>query len=594
MSEPRNRLDNFSTYSVTFILSAWPNTAGAENDKNAPKLTDGPEGKKLPGGGVLVLNDAFGDGISRFVGKKLIYDYSWTGDNSSNTGAVGKFILHDVSGGDFFGFLRNEVVSVLGTSIENLSFRLDVHFHFPDGEGSVERCEPLIFVVNDFEYQFMDTHNQYYLSFMACHNTIANASKLTRLYDMTVTHKEGQIHEETPVPKPAGGSIKPRGDEDGEKNDPRTERIEKSKPMKNLKEVFEALQVELNESTEIHKNQLQDWQAVIRDDFTFKLEKPSIQQKELDIEFTIHLDPKYDNFLVDNRTIPWEQPELDANEIGIRSITSKSGETLIELIDRIMKLSRQSGKDSMKGYSYKICPVWRKQGSKLLYDIVIKRYEVPVNFASGKNTGPGESAKDPITFFYKDDKNRDIRAITGMSHRTDKVDIVEDVIDTVPGRTAYGGEREPITGEREKDVGFFKTGYSGFRAKVGNHKTLSVEYPKELADTMKKQYRMQSLQESTFAINIHGNIDLFNDTMRKPTLAAASSHSSAVHYQLPEILPWYAKLKIYLNTNYEDDGGPTPELFYHQEWMHIMKISSVIEGSHFHQTLTLVRSDDLV
>jgi len=172
--------------------------------------------------------------------------------------------------------------------------------------------------------------------------------------------------------------------------------------------------------------------------------------------------------------------------------------------------------------------------------------------------------------------------------------MVEDVIDSVPGRTAYGGEREPITGERERDRKFFQSGFSGFRAKVENHKTLSVEYPKELANSIKKRYRMQSLQESIFSISIHGNIDLLNDTMRKPTLAAASSHSKAVHYQLPEILPWYAKLKIYLDRNFEDIAGPESVLFYHKEWMHIMKITSVIEGTYFYQTLTLARSEDIV
>lgn len=594
MSDPNNRLDKFSTYSTTFILSAWADTSSAENDANAPKLTDGPEGKSLPGNGVLILNDAFGKGTNRFVGKRLQYDYSWTGTETSNTAAIGEFILHDVSGGDFFGFLRNNVVSLLKTSIENISFRLDVYFHFPDTEGKIERCEPLIFVINDFKFLFMNGYNQYTLSLMACHNTIGNATKFTRLYDMTVTHKDGQLHEETPTPNPSGGSIKPRGEEDGEKIGPREERLEKSKPMTTLQDAFEALEIELNESTKIHKNQLQSWQAIIRDDFVSKLQVPSIQEKELDIKFKIHLDPKYKDFPINNRTIPWEQPELNANDEGIRTIPSKSGETFLELIDRIMKMSRDVGIDSKKGYTHKICPIWRKKGNTLLYDVVIKRYEVPINFAVGKNTGSGESAKAPITFFYKDDKNRDVRALSGMSCRTDMVDIVEDVIDNVPGRVVYGGEREPITGERERDRKFFETGYSGFRAKIANYKTLAVEYPKELAESMKKQYNMQSLQQSTFVINIHGNIDLFNDTMRKPSETVSSSHPKSVHYKLPEILPWYAKLLIFLNTNYEDIGGPEPELFYHKEWMHIMRISTVIESSHFHQTLTLARSDDIV
>ena len=411
---------------------------------------------------------------------------------------------------------------------------------------------------------------------------------------MTVTHKDGQLHEETPTPNPSGGSIKPRGEEDAEKNPFRKDRLEKSKPMRTLQDAFEALQVDLNESTKIHKNQLQDWQAVIRDNYTFKLRNPSVQQKELKIKFNIHLDPKYNNYEIDNRNLPFEQPELDANEKGIRVIPSTSGETLLDLIDRIMKMSRKTGIDSAQGYSHKICFVWRKQGSELLYDIVIKRFEVPVNFSTGKNTGPGESAKEPLTFFYSSNQNHDVRALVGVASRTDKIDIVEDVIDTVSGRTAYGGEREPITGERERDREFFMTGYSGFRAKVGNDRTLGVEYPKEWAECMKKQYRMQSLQESTFIINIHGNPDLYNDTLRKPSAATTSSHPNAVHYQLPEILPWYAKLNIYLDTNYEDVGGPEPEVFYHQEWMHIQKITTIIEGSHFHQTLTLARSDDII
>jgi len=595
MSEPKNPLEPYSTYSTTFILSAWTDTQQAED--NPPPLDSGPEGSGLSGGGILILNDNFGTDTNRFIGKRLKYDYSWTGDSSSNTATIGEFTLHDVSGGDFFMFMRNEVVPKLGgISIENLSFRLDVIIHTPqeDGGDPLFRSEPIIFNVNDFNYSFTNVLNQYTLQFTSCYNTSANVSKLTRLYDMNVTHKDGQLHEEVPRPSPGGGSIVPRGAEDGIKNGPRQNRIIKSKPMTTLKDAFEALQVELNESTKIHKNQLQEWQAVIRDDFIFKLETPSVQQKELDIKFNINLDEVYDTYGIDNRTLPFEQPEGDGEAVGIRVIPSTSGEKMLNLIDRIMKYSRQVGIDAREGFTYKICPVWRKQGTTLLYDIIIKRFEVPVNFADGTNTGPGESGKNPLTFFYKVDENRDVRRICGLAHRTDKVDMVEDVIDVLPGRIAYGGEREPITGERERDIDFFKIGYSGFRAKVANNRTLAVEYPKDLAESFKKSFRMQGLQESTFIINITGNIDLMNDLIRRPSEVASVTHPKAVYYKYPEILPLYAKLKIFLETNFEEQGGPTPDLFYHTNWMHIMRVSTVIDGSHFHQTLTLARSDTLV
>jgi len=597
MSDPKNRLEKYSTYSTTFILSAWKNTSDAENEGNAPALNDGPEGKRLPGNGILVLNDHIGENMKRFLGSSLDYEFSWAGDYVNETVSTGTFSLIDVSGTDFLGFLNNDVVSVLGTSLANLTFRLDIYFHTSaseDSEDQLIKIEPLIFNVQDIKYKFDVSSNHYFLNFTSCYNTSAKSSRISQVYSMTITHKDGNLHEESPKPEESGGNIVPRSEEDRKKTSPRERRLEKSKPMKTLKEAFEALAVELNAKTKIHKNQLQDWLAIIRDDHTPKLKKPVEQKKEINIRYDIKLDPVYEDYIIDNRNLPFEQPELDGDSSGIRSIPTVRGEYINTVINRIMSLSRRVGLDAKDGYSYKVCPVWRREEDNILCDIVIKRFEIPINSMNGKDTGPGESAIDPLTFYYKAEQNHDIEAFFGRSSIDNAFETVEDIIDEIPGRLSYGSDREEISAERAPNKDFFKTGYSGLRSKLVNSKCIGVEYPSDMATLMGTQTKVLQLQTSPMIINIIGNPDLFSDTVRKPTEVVNGSHPKAVYYRKPEVFPWYAKLQVFLETEYEEDGGPTPSMFYQQQWMHIIKVRTSIEGSEFSQTITLVKMDDII
>jgi hypothetical protein len=180
----------------------------------------------------------------------------------------------------------------------------------------------------------------------------------------------------------------------------------------------------------------------------------------------------------------------------------------------------------------------------------------------------------------------------GILHRVDGLKVVEDVDDTEKARLSFGAEREPITVEREVDTPYFKTGYSGNRAKVSNQKVLGVEYPKELAQLIKKKFPLQNTQQSAINITIPGNPDFMSDLMRKPSDTAAGRHN-ATHYKRPEVLPMYARIIVRHEPLQEGDSPASPA-FYHEEWMHIYKVQNIITDGTFFQRITLLRTDDMV
>jgi hypothetical protein len=599
MSSPKNRLENKNTYPCYFVIQAFSKTDIAEKGAEKMSLEDGPEGEPL-NGGVVIVNDSIqkDKAPTRFFVKDFNYEYIWSGNHVNTTISGGSLIIHDTSGGEFLTFIKEKVIEVLATSIENITFVAKCYwtneFDKFDSPTPEIVSEPLFFSIAQIEHKITGNQHFYDCDVIPLYNTKAQYTSYNRIYGMSITHESGNLHDEIPEPNPSGGSIKPRGAEDGEKKDPRKNRINKSKPMTTLGDVFAALEKELNESTKIHQAQLQEWQKVIRDDFVDKLKKPT-QEKDLNIKYKINLDPDYSDYSIDNRNLPFEQPEQKQSEAGIRVVPSVYGETIDDLIDRIMALSKTIGQEAgeLPAKDYKVCKVWRRQGDNVLYDIVIKKYKVPYNPATGVNTGKGEGAVNPFTFYYKvKGEDFDVMMFDGILHRVDGLKVVEDVDDTDRARLSFGAEREPITVEREVNTPYFKTGYSGNRAKIANQKVLGTEYPREHAQLIKKKFPLQNIQQSAINITIPGNPDLMSDLMRKPSDTASGNHD-AIHYKRPEVLPMYAKIIIRHEPLQEGDSLDNPA-FYHEEWMHIYKIQNIITNGTFFQRLTLLRTDDMV
>lgn len=598
MSDPKNPLENYETYLTHSVLAVFPDTIEAES-ADIPLSTDLDMGDQVPNtSGIIIANDGRPSATQI---QQFFIEYNWTSIEKLTTLTAGEIILADRNATGFLTFLQQNVVGEFDISLENLTFVLKVFWVV--GDDIIDSKE-FFFSVPEIRHNTTNSANYYMLSMLALYNGKAQLPNYSKMYNMTITHKDGNLHEEIPSPDAAGGGIRPRAEEDASKLEPRKTRIDKSKPMETLKDVFEALEVELEESTEIHSMQLQRWQEIIRSDFIDKLKSPAEQEKDIPIKYKVVLEDPYPSYNIDNRNLPFEQPEQAQTIKGIRTIPCKTGSSIYSLIYNIMALSKQVGIDAKKGFLPKVVAVWRKQGDEILIDLRIKRVETPYNENGGVNTGPGESAVEPLTFFYRSnsgpeiEQNTDVYKIMGKTSRNTTLTVVEESPEEEDGRSSYGSDRENITVERMKDVDFFKAGYSGNRAFV-NNKVMGVEYPNELAQYLSSSFTMQYNQHADIIITIRGNPSLFSDVLRKPSDVANGTPGDNTYYKFPELLPLYCKFRIYYTDSSSDDSlfeseSVTGEFYHEDAYMHIKKLENHFNNGIFYQKIYLTRTDSLI
>lgn len=596
MSNPANRLDLFETYLTHCVIAAFPSTPDAEQ-------ADIPLDKKLNMGdplpdsnGIVVVND---HRPSPTQVQQFNLEFCWRSIHPITSIMAGEITLADRNATGFIKFLQEQIVGELGISLENITFAMRVFWITSEKDATGRRVfesKKFYFSISDVRHNTKAKSNLYMLPVVALYNTKMQLPNLCNMYNMTITHKDGNLHKEIPTPVPGGGSIVPRAVEDA-KYIPRRIRIQKSKPMQNLKDVFEALEADLNASVEIHDLQLQKWQDEVRDDYNFKLGDPADQKKELPIRYKITLEDDYPSYEIDNRNLPFEQPEQRQATPGIRSIPTYPGETFYSLIDRIFSMTKQAGIDAENFERPKVVSTWRKIGDELIVDIVIRKHDIP-NIDSG---GGGI----PIEFYYRRNsgdptkQNVDAYSILGKTGRNDLLDVTEDDPATEDGRVSYGGDRENITVERMRDTDFFQAGYSGHRAFVANNKVMGVEFPKTLGSYLKSGFTMQYLQDSDMVITIRGNPDLFSDLLRSPTEVASGSAGEWEHYPRPEVEPMFVKFRIYYTSLEDGDSNFERELvdgeFYHEDkFMHLYKVENQMINGIFFQKLHMLRTDELI
>lgn len=605
MSNPNNILDQAESYTCHCVIAAFADTPEAESTE-IPLLRSLDMGDKVPNSnGIIVIND-HRPSATQVIQYNI--EYIWNSVEANSTMTAGEILVADRNATGFLKFLKENIVDNLGVSLENITFVLKTFWIASvSGEGNnsdLIDSKKFYFSIADVRQKTDDLHNVYMLSILSLHDTKMQLPNNSNLYNMTLTHKEGNLHKEIPTPKVTGGGIRPRGVEDGQKNDQRKERIDKSKPMITLDEVFKSLETELNESVNIHDMQLQRWQETIREGFREKLKSPAIQNKELPIDYNIILDEHYSDYEIDNRNMPFEQPEQAQNIKGIRVIPCKAGESFYKFIDTIFSMSKKAGIDARDGYRPKVVAVWRKIENRLKVDINIKRVRNPSNGA-GEDTGPGEGGIEPITFFYRTNsgdiqlQNTDVYNIISRTSRERLIEVTEDSPLTEDGRVSFGGERENITVERNPTSQFFNTGYSGHRAFLANHKVMGVEYPNELASYISAGLPNQYTQKSDMTIKIRGNPELFSDFLREPSKVASGSAGEPKYYAKPEVNPVYVKFRIYYTNPNENDGIFERENvdgeFYHRDvYMHVQKIAHCMTNGVFYQKLHLLRTDTLI
>lgn len=603
MSTPRNLIDDYSSYRIHAIMAAFKDTEAAE--ETVLPLSDSLDRGDRIGSGVVIFNDAKPSATKM---SQLRHTFEWNSLRVAHTLTMGDLMLTDRNAASLLTFLRDKVVFPLETSLENLTFSLRI-FWVLDTQNDVERdlisSTHFYFSVPEIKHSSDGSYNYYRLPMIALQDTKCQLPNYSNLYNFTVTHQSGNLHEKVPEPIGAGARIVPRGEEDAFKDEIRQSRIDLSTPMITLLDAMEALQADLNATNKVHLSQLQIWQSYIRDDFIDKLPRDLDQKKEIPIDYSVYLDPVYHEYKIDNRNLPFEQPEQNQPRPGIRAIPSKAGEPLSDMIDRIMRLSKKIGDDVENGLRYKVVTTWRRMpNNRIKYDIQIHQFVLPETTPGVKDTGPGASAIRPLMFEYKTTKNNEIYELSGRTSRNDRLTILETDVETEEGRVSYGGDRESVSAERDIEKSFFESGFSGPRAFIRENRTTGVEYPRALANAMKSRFANQFKEDAKITITINGNPELYSDLLRKPSDVVDRDAGGATLYKFVEKEPMYAKL-IIRNTDSSSDEETEEsvtekeedltDIFHHREThMHVYRIDTHISAGAFTQKLHLLRTDDLV
>lgn len=600
MADPNNNpLDAFDNYTVKYVLVAFAYTEDAA--KTNIDRGVGPPGTIFNGSGcgkpaAVIINDFDSKlfSIDRFES-----DFNFYGSQSpTTTQMLGAIRVFDRYGGYFPTFLHDITSKLGGVSETHIAFSLRVFFV---GIGSDTKeyktisTKPLIFNMVTLVQSLADYDAHVYsLFFSACYNTTAQFPGFAKLYQTTITNQTGNPSTEVPKPDVPGSTIIPRGVEDSQKTDPRQQRIDKSKSMQTLQDVFQGMAEDLMQQKYVHKRQLQEWLGYVRDDYVKKIEPP-IQHKPpgyLPIDYRLIFDGAYSGYQIDNRNMPFEQPEQSQLAKGIRVINIPEGETLPVLFDRLMKLSSQVAKDYLNKKTYKtIFILLRRCEGKYDVFMKIKQIKIPFNSESS-DSGPGEGPKPLLFYFQAPDvkTDQDVMTLQGKVNSQIFLDMLEKQVDDPDAKIVFGN-REQSTAERNAKQDFFKTFFSGVRMNVNNHNN-SLEFGDQSGTHDNMLSPNINAQTNIFSLTIAGNSDLLSDINRNPFMVYQEQSDGAVHYQFPEYSPMYLKALI----NLVPSGGlkeDIPEMYYYTNYYHLYQIKTLIQGDQFTQELGLLRTDDI-
>lgn len=600
MSEPINPLSEFNAYNVRHILAAFATTTSAES--TVLKKESGSAGEAV-GDGFIIVNELED---FKFRIKSLVWEWRKHGYTGLSTTSMDGYIdITDHTGGYFLDWFEKNVRLKLQISTEQMTFALKTFFIGINRNGEpvpkVIQAEPLICRVHNIS----DTMNNkkvgttIRLYFSAAYNTSAQSPTICKPYQMTLTHKDGQLNNVAPQVYGGSGGLKFRGIEDATLFPERKIRLEKSKPMKTLKDVFDALESSLNQQAFVHQRQVQDWLALIRPDYIKKIEVPEQERGDLPIKFKVRLDPIYSNYEIDNRNLPFEQEDEKVENPGVTAIPFRAGASIVEMVDTIMRYSSQVGIDVDDDFIYKTNISCSRTSETLNINIKVKRITLPYN-TTGRNTGPGDGiVMGPLSFTFKagDRSDTDIMYFTTNINSATGIVTLEDGEKKLP---VYGN-REPITAERipENASGtqYFKSEYSGLRMPIIPYLNTSVEDPVASAK-IDSALLISSDQASNHQLEIRGNPYLMSDLQRKPSDAAElDSPGSAKLYKIPESYPMYLKVDIFMKTDsalgLEAIKGINQKYFY-TNWYEITGVTNNLTNGKFIQTINLDKTDNII
>ena len=604
MSNPINPLNKFNSTSLRHILVAFKYTEDAEKTPITYSLGNpGAVFSAKKGPGIVIVNEFTGSDFN-------IYSARWTWNffgplTATCSSCVGSIEIADRTGLHFPDFMKTRVIPALGVSEGHMVFALRTYFIGdsikPDGKDMVVG-NPFIFnmvtMINDLSPQ---SGRFYTLGIVGASTTYAQTNQYSKIYKMTITHSDGNLHKETPIPKVPTCSMKTRKDEDNIQNSERKKRIDRSKPMRSLKEVFAAFENELNQQKFTDAAQLQSWLSQLNNNYDVKI-IPPIQTKlgGIPVDYIIHLDPIYNEYEVDNRNLPFEQPEQDQNKKGIRSIPVKIGMNIPNMVEKLMKLSQKVGQDSelLKPYIFKTAmSIIKTVTDRYQIHVVIKRIKVPENHIS-YTTGPGESAVSiPLEFSYQDPRfeDRDIISLNAKTVSDNSLKILEQQTQNTAALVVYG-DREQISAERIPNIEYFQSQYSGLRPMINPLENNGLESGVN-ASKIDNNINVEIMQSTSYNLVINGNPNLLSDLNRLPSDVALGNIGNAQLYKYPELDPMYVKLTIFLKPHaalglYENSN--VSNKFYYDGYYHMASVTNIFEQALFLQELRLLRTDESI
>lgn len=603
MTDTQNILDKFENFNVKYILLGFANTQDACSTNKGP--TVGEPGTMITGDscgkpGVVILNE-FADFSYVIEGFQSEFNY-YSNLQPTSTEMTGEIIISDRLGAQFPTFLR-DCAKKLGVSETHIAFQLKIYFvGMPKNSATTETfvTKPFIFNMGVMSQSHStEFPHLYYMNFLATYNTFGLITGFSKMYQTTITSADGNPSKEIPKPDAPMATIIPRGAEDGLKTDLRKQRIDKSKPMETLDDIFKGLAEDLQQQKYEHKRQLQEWLSFVRDDHTKKIDQPKQKKSPgyLPLEYKIILDNEYKSYKVDNRNIPFEQPEQSQEKYGVRSIPVPEGEHVLSTIKRLMKYSRRTGKDgdSKPKKTYKLVnTVIKTCEDKYEVNLRIKKVILPSNDPSGDDTGPGD-AVEPIEMEFQKTGTKDIDILSINGKTVSKIDLtmMEKQVEERDAEVVFGN-REQATAERTSQVDFFNSMFSGVRTNINNHNN-GLESAEDAGKADILAFPNIAAQNNKFEVRIRGNPELLSDLFRNPMSVKNADPDSPRFYPTPEFSPMYAKIKVYLDPIAASLGvkkDNSDNIYYYVKYHHMYKIRTVITGNNFIQYLNLLRSDD--
>ncbi len=625
LGNPLNPLTKYNTYQVKHVVVGFRysedackfnitgniGVCGTIVGKN-PEDKESQQTTEFCGPGIVVINELEDPTFVLYEAETF---WKFFNEKDSTTGSYSGYIHIQDRIGMLFAHKLREYCDRLGVALGHITFSWKTFFigTNSDGEDEVISINPMVFHVTDFAQSLSaEIGRSYIMNIVSSYNTFGQLPQFSKMFQTTLTHADGNVQKEIPVAESSDAGLLTRQEEDRNKNEMRKRRLDKSKPMKTIRDVFDSLQTEMTEQALPSKNQVQEWQSVINDGYTKKLIPPEQYVQELPMRYSITLDSEYDSIKVDNRNLPFEQPEQDQRLEGIRTIPFHLGTSLTQAIQTTMMLSRAVGKkfseSPPKGFRI-TSTVLRECDGRYNIHTNVNQYVIPRNEVDGVDTAPGDHViNGPIELFYQDQKpgyGRDIISISYHSNVTPTQTTLEKEVEDSDDIGVVYGNREPVTIQRQPIEGddFFTSGYAGNRAITNVFDTSGVENS-DTATVIKTNLNAAYVKQSTsYRIKIPGNPNLLNDLNRNPLDVRANVGNTDggrwqyLLYDKVEHQPMYIKLSVFLRTDAYLSGigsSDASDTYFYSGFLHVTSIHNRYTNNTFIQNIEGVRTEDSI